>query len=375
MKPFVIGPIYILCILFVSCIREVDLILEDVPDRIVLNASVTSRQELSASLSKTWTLMDSVPDATLPDATVRAYVNGQYFGTLQRNTVWRDSIKVEGQYILKGGYLREGDQLRLEAEVPGFDPVEAITEMPDYTEILSVDTTCFASYNYGYKNNQMRLGVRLKDNPGQRNYYRLVVDQINEYTKGDSLITRHSFHAYGYGYYEGYGYNYGYEYAYGGYAPLLDYADPVFQSGTGNLVMGKWDGRYCWGVFSDDLLNGREYTLKSVVTSVGNSFQDDTLSAVVHYDIHLLSVSESYFQYLKIMKGLSILIGDADFGKLIEPTDTYSNVTNGFGVVSGYQDAVYRITMPFGETKPSWTPFDPPYSPVGLSTHEVSPPW
>lgn len=360
MKPFILGSIYILCMLFTSCIREVDLILDAVPDRIVLNASVTSSLELSASLSKSWSLMDSVPDATLPDATVHAYVNGQYFGTLQQHEVWKDSVKITGQYILKEGYLREGDQLRMEAAVPGFESIEAITEIPNYTEILSVDTTTFFTYSYGYKSNQMRLGIRLKDNPEQRNYYRLIVDQVNEYTKGDSSIVSHSFHANGYGYFADYSHYYGYEYAYGQYAPMLDYEDPVFQSGAGNLVMGKWNGRYCWGVFSDDLFNGKEYTLKALVSSIGNSFQDDTLKAIVHYDIHLLSVSESYFQYLKVMRGLSIVIGDADFGKLIEPADTYSNVVNGFGIVTGYQDAILRITMPFTDEKPYWTPFDPP---------------
>ncbi len=48
---------------------------------------------------------------------------------------------------------------------------------------------------------------------------------------------------------------------------------------------------------------------------------------------------------MKIMRGYSITIGGANFGALIEPADTYSNVENGFGIVAGYQEDKLRITM------------------------------
>ena len=51
-------------------------------------------------------------------------------------------------------------------------------------------------------------------------------------------------------------------------------------------------------------------------------------------------------------------IGDANFGALIEPADTYSNVENGFGIVAGYQEDKLRITMPRDTVPPYWNPWD-----------------
>lgn len=51
----------------VSCVR-VDEIVDDLPDRIVLTASVCPGKEVCAHLSKTWFIMDSVPDFELSDA-------------------------------------------------------------------------------------------------------------------------------------------------------------------------------------------------------------------------------------------------------------------------------------------------------------------
>ena len=78
----------------------------------------------------------------------------------------------------------------------------------------------------------------------------------------------------------------------------------------------------------------------------------------VHYDVRLLSISEDYYRYMKIMRGHSITIGDANFGALIEPADTYSNVENGFGIVAGYQEDKLRITMPRDTVPPYWNPWD-----------------
>ena len=65
----------------------------------------------------------------------------------------------------------------------------------------------------------------------------------------------------------------------------------------------------------------------------------------------LLSIYEDY-------AGHSITIGDANFGALIEPADTYSNVENGFGIVAGYQEDKLRITMPRDTVPPYWNPWD-----------------
>ena len=242
--------LFVLGLLMVSCVRDVEIDLEDLPDRIVLNASVCPGKEVCAHLSKTWFIMDSVPDFELSDAKVRVYVNDEFQGLMRNDDLPEDSIHSRGQYVLPGCFVRQGDCLRIEAEADGYEPVSGKTRIP-------------------------------------------------------------------------------------GRARIYD----------------------CMGVFrGEDLVNTN--AIKVSVFPVEYSYESDTLSMDVHYDVRLLSISEDYYRYMKIMRGYSITIGDANFGALIEPADTYSNVENGFGIVAGYQEDKLRITMPRDTVPPYWNPWD-----------------
>ena len=165
-----------------------------------------------------------------------------------------------------------------------------------------------------------------------------------DFRKGDSTRTVTSFRSLG-----------GYSWYYSGFS--VDYEDPVFKSFGGSPITSQMDGRYCMGVFrGEDLVNTN--AIKVSVFPVEYSYESDTLSMDVHYDVRLLSISEDYYRYMKIMRGYSITIGDANFGALIEPADTYSNVENGFGIVAGYQEDKLRITMPRDTVPPYWNPWD-----------------
>lgn len=184
----------------------------------------------------------------------------------------------------------------------------------------------------------------LKSGVETDSYYRLIVEQILDFRKGDSTRTVTSFRSLG-----------GYSWYYSGFS--VDYEDPVFQSFGGSPITSQMDGRYCMGVFrGEDLVNTN--AIKVSVFPVEYSYESDTLSLDVHYDVRLLSISEDYYRYMKIMRGYSITIGDANFGALIEPSDTYSNVENGFGIVTGYQEDKSRITMPRDTVPPYWNPWD-----------------
>ncbi|MCS2604640.1 DUF4249 domain-containing protein [Parabacteroides distasonis] len=88
--------LFVLGLLMVSCVRDVEIDLEDLPDRIVLNASVCPGKEVCAHLSKTWFIMDSVPDFELSDAKVRVYVNDEFQGLMRNDDLPEDSIHSRG---------------------------------------------------------------------------------------------------------------------------------------------------------------------------------------------------------------------------------------------------------------------------------------
>ena len=324
----------------VSCVRDVEIDLEDLPDRIVLNASVCPGKEVRAHLSKTWFIMDSIPDFDLPDANVRVYINDKFQGFMRNDDIRGDSISLPGQYVLPGCFVKQGDRLRIEADTDGYEPVSGETRIPGRARIYKVDTLSYRSSAYYAEH--LRFSVKIGVETDY--YYRLIVEQILDFRKGDSTRTVTSFRSLD-----------GYSWYYSGFS--VDYEDPVFQSFGGSPITNQMDGRYCMGFFTGKDMTNTD-AIKVSVSPVEYSYESDTLSRVVHYDVRLLSISEDYYRYMKIMRGYSITIGDANFGALIEPADTYSNVENGFGIVAGYQEDKLRITMRRDTVPPYWNPWD-----------------
>ena len=332
--------LFVLGLLMVSCVRDVEIDLEDLPDRIVLNGSVCPGKEVRAHLSKTWFIMDSIPDFDLPDANVRVYINDKFQGFMRNDDIRGDSISLPGQYVLPGCFVKQGDRLRIEADTDGYEPVSGETRIPGRARIYKVDTLSYRSSAYYAEH--LRFSVKIGVETDY--YYRLIVEQILDFRKGDSTRTVTSFRSLD-----------GYSWYYSGFS--VDYEDPVFQSFGGSPITNQMDGRYCMGVFTGKDMTNTD-AIKVSVSPVEYSYESDTLSRVVHYDVRLLSISEDYYRYMKIMRGYSITIGDANFGALIEPADTYSNVENGFGIVAGYQEDKSRITMRRDTVPPYWNPWD-----------------
>lgn len=332
--------LFVLGLLMVSCVRDVEIDLEDLPDRIVLNASVCPGKEVRAHLSKTWFIMDSIPDFDLPDANVRVYINDKFQGFMRNDDIRGDSISLPGQYVLPGCFVKQGDRLRIEADTDGYEPVSGETRIPGRARIYKVDTLSYRSSAYYAEH--LRFSVKIGVETDY--YYRLIVEQILDFRKGDSTRTVTSFRSLD-----------GYSWYYSGFS--VDYEDPVFQSFGGSPITNQMDGRYCMGVFTGKDMTNTD-AIKVSVSPVEYSYESDTLSRVVHYDVRLLSISEDYYRYMKIMRGYSITIGDANFGALIVPADTYSNVENGFGIVAGYQEDKSRITMRRDTVPPYWNPWD-----------------
>ena len=330
--------LFALCLLlFVSCTRDVVLVLPPVSPRLVLNASVSPDTDVTAFLSKSWFVLDTVTDDGVEDGSIQVFINDRLQGRMQPVS---DS-RFTGRYVLPGCRVRAGDRLRLEAEAGGFDLVGGETVIPDPVEVLSVDTVRFTRFGYGgYPS--IRLYVRFRDKPDKRNYYRLIIEKQTEFQKGDSVITCSSMYRSELNYTDWLG---------------VVYEDPVFRSTVTNPVIEQLDGTTCRGTFTDDMFDGKDYTVRSSFWPVDSSFKGDSVTTTVHYDIRLMAISEEYYRYLVVIRNFSISLGDAYLDGLVEPTATYTNVEGGFGIVAGCQLAHRRFTMPFGDKEPSWNPF------------------
>lgn len=339
-------------ILSVRCTRDVELELPYVPPRLVLNASVVPGQDVSAYLSKSWFLLDSVPDSDIQGGKIRVYINGQFQGTMMQTDIPGDSIHPKGQFCLPGCRAKAGDRVRLEAEASGLESVTGETLIPEETPILSVDTVRFFQFESEYiQGDRMRLYIKFHDSPVKGNFYRLLVERIMEYQKGDTLMVTSSL----------------FRFNTGTDAPFfwpdegifrLFYEDPVFQSVATNPTLSQLDAYTCRGTFTDAMFNGQDYTVRSVFSPVTHSYKDDTVTVKVRYDIRLMAISEDYYHYLTEIRNMSIILGTDYQDGLLEPEATYTNVQNGFGVVAGYQIAEWKIEMPFGSQRPTFYPWE-----------------
>lgn len=98
---------------------------------------------------------------------------------------------IKGSSDYRGCHVQAGDKVRLEAQAPGFDPVKGETIIPSKTDILSLDTASVITSDYSSA--RTRIYLTLKDDPSVRNYYRLVVERLVEYRKGDKVMWVSSF--------------------------------------------------------------------------------------------------------------------------------------------------------------------------------------
>ena len=97
--------LFALCLLlFVSCTRDVVLVLPPVSPRLVLNASVSPDTDVTAFLSKSWFVLDTVTDDGVEDGSIQVFINDRLQGRMQPVS---DS-RFTGRYVLPGGWFRSG---------------------------------------------------------------------------------------------------------------------------------------------------------------------------------------------------------------------------------------------------------------------------
>ena len=198
---------------------------------------------------------------------------------------------------------------------PGYGTASAEDKIPSKTEIKGLriiprkeatgngGTLVDGDGNISYieENDVLIYQITFQDTPGKSNYYSLQI-----WGDDDHL------------------------------GVLLDFSvDPVFtqQQGILDEVFGSsmvnWGGR----VFSDELFDGKEYTLQ-----VKEQLRSDTKYYTKRH-IRLYSLSEPYYQYLLSLQNIEnegIMGGLTNVG-LAEPVRIYSNVEGGTGIAGGCQ--------------------------------------
>ncbi|MDR1408663.1 MAG: DUF4249 domain-containing protein [Tannerella sp.] len=311
--------------MFASCTRIVDFSGELPGPKLVVNCFVNPDSVVRVHVSRSWNIAETGGEA-LTDATVLLYVNDELQPPDARSPAWPS--------YLSHAALGEGDRVRLVVAAKGYDEASAETTVPPKTPILAVDTARFGDRS-------MRFFIRLKDvEAGMPNRYRLDVSQ--EYLiDGEWHVASSS------GIYSGVGGVFdGGRFDYEQDAALLAEFEDVNSD-----ILGTSD-RNIFGLFSDDLFDGREYTLNVSLhpmfmpdsySFVDGMFVPDTRIAGMRYTFRLVTLSQSAYRYLKT---LTIQENSGEENVFTEPSAVYCNIAGGLGILGAFRTDAATVRIP-----------------------------
>lgn len=295
-------------LLLSACYRRLDLEAYRTTPKMVINSAFSPDTVVMASVSRTWFHTESMPDVTLRNAKVELYIDGVFKEEMpwKAYTYWKPQFWLGedlGEWITDTLYLSNtiplpGQTVRIVATTPEYGTAWAEDIVPRKVEIE--DLTIRNNLEGG---DVIFYQITFQDPPGQANYYSLQIWGDDEHL-----------------------------------GAFLDFSvDPVFnrQQGALDEVFGSgltnWRGR----VFSDELFDGKRYTLQ--VREVVRLDMD----RATRRHVRLYSLTEPYYQYLFSLQNISdddesIMGGLTNIG-LAEPVRIYSNVEGGTGIVGGCQ--------------------------------------
>lgn len=312
----------LLCICFIeACEIEKEIHFDLPAPKAVLNAVLYPDSVIKASI--THTINGIKPDTTeatnpnyaINDALVELFINGQSKGYMQKTAE-------NGKYISPGNYPHPGDKIRMEAHTNTYETIWSEISVPSLTPILSIDTVFSIRQGYNGTITDLTIYIRFKDNAAENNFYQLSIYDDVQIWQGDSIKPGYSYTS--------------------------------FNLKAESLIETYSSWNVGNGIFTDNLINGQEYTLKIQARDVAKSYETDSIKIQHKYIINLYSTTASGYYYSKSrikQVDQEDILGDTG---LREPIPTYSNITNGYGLFSARYPCCVTIDIPSDTVPPLW---------------------
>lgn len=258
-------------------------------------------------------------DFRVKDVHADLYVNGVFKESLRV----RDSIRNEEQYYYEadslvpeleyafvyceGDYiLCEGDALRFEVSSSEFEKTAvAETTMPSMPNAISFDTIRIAGNSDGYGGKTIYFSLVI-DDPAGKDYYNLFPREgLEGFTTTDPVFADFM---------------------------NVEHVEDLF--GGGNYYA---NGPY--NLFNDSYFDGKQYAVDIEMSVYTDVYLEPFVLEVSKVDYGLYQFKKSYSSF--------VTIDDGPMGLFTEPSQVYSNVRNGVGVVcSQSQPVTFSMDFP-----------------------------
>ena len=322
-----------------ACVKEINLDDLRPEPTMVVNCVAATGESLRVSVSRTWFFTDDYMNVELEGAQVKLFVNDAFREEMR----FQEGDKV---FNTRGCFSSDfipqaGDRIRIEASCPKFGEAKAETIVPNSVEITSASVKVM-----GINEPNQRTGVyeiTFKDDPNVTNYYLLRLEE-------------------GAPVFDGIAKKYTGEYVWYDTDPNFA-TDPIFGqsfSALDQIVGNDWISGRDGGVFSDELINGQEYTIRLLSPSYNGTMRSamPLLRPYVPWDqldksdyspipfilrVHLYPISSDYYWYLKVLqdKNMQSVSNSLIDAGLAEPLRVYSNIEGGVGILGSCHIVVY----------------------------------
>lgn len=313
-------------IVFQSCVKEIDTGNLPVEHKLVMYCMLTPDSLVSVRLSKTNSLLIDDLDS-VPGAKVELFENDKFVETL--------TDKGNGRFCSAKTYPRESFSYTIKASAPGFENVEGTDSIPQKVTIQESEKRSWLVNVQDVQQEFMDFTAHFTPTAGLGKYYELMFFNQSKHEIQGSSISR---------YYISF------------FSRSVIEADPCIAN---EKYLNSYFSTF---VISDESLDRKkdfihvkimqEYRSSDFYTSaLGNPLDNEGLD--VEYTA-LRSISKSYYLF---RKSYYLYISNQElfqkwdpsdpFSVLINtnPSDVFTNVKNGYGIVAAYQHSYVRTTL------------------------------
>lgn len=369
---YILSPLFIFIIFLLAACSELISLDSMRPDpKIVMNCGIIPDSSIVVNITKSMFKYDSLyyvgsRSNVLKDAEVSIYINGEFREKMEPSNAERFPTHISHTKV------QPGDMVMLKASHSGFEDAWAEVVVPHAVPLISVDTISYPSQNDYYPgyypgnypgysafyNNYkgirvMRTYIKFRDVDVQkRNYYALTIKRKFEVLGIDSFA--------GEVFVDPLAYNYEQDPAlYGG-----------IKTDINSLFSEYYRGSTYVRAFSDELFNGKEYTINVSFTTgrtdsiwiynmdktyqdtsywngemyISTNYEIEGYAMKTEYELNLLTLSEDYYLYMKSRDAYNEDDGLSEIG-LTEPIRIHTNVKGGIGIVGAYQPSSLSVKM------------------------------
>ncbi len=324
-----VAPAIFIMAICLSCVKEIPIDENYQSSQIILNGMFSPEDSvLNIYTTETKEIVGYEKSfAKVSGAEVHLYQDGNDLGTLSYDDSYEGESVNGSRYVMSNVDFSVDSKYSVKVVHPSMGTAMATTEIPASVEIKSIElkSEYIRLEEEEETMNAMVAYVTFSDPSGENNYYQVAggyYEFAQKYEKDfningwDSIgYAKDSFNVYRKRFYD----------VYKQIDPLIvDNSDDMF-GGNDNMFL----------IFNDDLIDGKTYTLRFVITNYWNRSQLDT-AAGEYFQVHfvLRSITEDLFKYYASAE--SFYWNDGEL--FAEPVQVFSNVDNGVGILSSYID-------------------------------------